>query len=101
MVGSIQLSYFHYSTYKYLINFRTNEVDSDAVVDQTYNVIIYSCFIGALFISAMARSSSFFVMCMRSSVNLHNRIFYSLLRAPIHVFDSSPVGLSMKSLKHK
>ena len=76
---------------------RTNEVDKDEVVDQTFNVIVYSCLIAALFISAMARSTSFFIMCLRASVNLHNRIFYSLLRAPIHVFDSSPVGKPLKS----
>ncbi|XP_054157408.1 ATP-binding cassette sub-family C member 4-like [Oppia nitens] len=71
----------------------TNDVDRDQVdSNQTFNVIIYSAIIVGLFLSAMARSTSFFTMCMRSSVTLHNRIFYSLLRAPIHVFDSSPVG---------
>ncbi|CAG2115624.1 unnamed protein product, partial [Medioppia subpectinata] len=60
----------------------TNELDKPGGhVNQNMNVLIYSCLIGALFLTALARSTSFFVMCMRSSVNLHNRIFYSLLRA--------------------
>ncbi|CAG2102854.1 unnamed protein product, partial [Medioppia subpectinata] len=69
-----------------------NEVDNDTDTDTTFNVIIYSALILGLLVSALIRTTSFFVMCMRASINLHNRIFYSLLRAPIHVFDSSPIG---------
>ncbi|CAG2179609.1 unnamed protein product, partial [Oppiella nova] len=38
------------------------------------------------------RSTTWFMMCMRASVNLHNSIFARLLRAPIAVFDNNPVG---------
>ncbi|CAG2183077.1 unnamed protein product, partial [Oppiella nova] len=38
------------------------------------------------------RSTTWFMMCMRASVNLHNSIFSRLLRAPIAVFNNNPIG---------
>jgi len=73
---------------------RTNKnQESQGNVDQNTDVIVYSVLIGALFVTALLRSTTFFIMCMRSSVNLHNSIFYRLLRAPMHVFDNNPVGM--------
>ncbi|CAG2177963.1 unnamed protein product, partial [Oppiella nova] len=60
--------------------------------EQHLDVYIYSGLIGLLFFTTFIRAITWFVMCMRASVNLHNSIFYRLLRAPIAVFDSNPVG---------
>ncbi|CAG2119883.1 unnamed protein product, partial [Medioppia subpectinata] len=60
--------------------------------EQNRDVIIYSSMMAALFIASLLRAITWFVMFMRASVNLHNTIFYRLLRAPIFVFDSNPVG---------
>ncbi|CAG2162291.1 unnamed protein product [Oppiella nova] len=89
---SILISQILYQGSDFWLTIWTNEVDSDTSVDTNFNVIIYSALIGGLLVSALIRTTTFFVMCMRSSVNLHNRIFHSLLRAPIHVFDSQPIG---------
>ncbi|CAG2168420.1 unnamed protein product, partial [Oppiella nova] len=59
---------------------------------QNNGVIIYSSLMGALFMTSLLRAITWFVMFMRASVNLHNSIFYRLLRAPIAVFDNNPVG---------
>ncbi|EEC08526.1 ABC transporter, putative, partial [Ixodes scapularis] len=58
----------------------------------TYNVVVYAIIIGGLVLSSMARTVAFFVMCMRASVNLHNRMFRSVIRAPIYFFDTNPIG---------
>ena len=48
--------------------------------------------IGALFLTTIVRSMSFFSICMRSSVRLHNNIFIRVLQAPVLFFDSNPAG---------
>ncbi|CAG2117814.1 unnamed protein product, partial [Medioppia subpectinata] len=61
-------------------------------VDQTFNIIIYTSLTCGLFASALLSTICFYIMCMRSSVNLYNRIFCALLRSPIHLFESLPIG---------
>src|SRR5699024_6402511 len=41
------------------------------------------------------RTVSFFVTCIRASVNLHNIVFRSLIQAPIGFFDKTPIGIIM------
>lgn len=55
----------------------------------------HSVLVGLLFICGIIRTISFFVSCMRSSVNLHNNIFVSMIRAPIVFFEKTPVGIIM------
>ena len=62
-------------------------------LDQHYfNLGIYALIIAGLVVSSMARTISFFVLCMRSSRNLHNNMFMRLVRAPCRFFDTNPVG---------
>ncbi|CAG2176224.1 unnamed protein product, partial [Oppiella nova] len=70
-------------------NQKANAIDQDT---QNFYVYVYSGLIGALFVTSLLRAITWFVMCMRASVNLHNSIFTRLLRAPIAVFDNNPVG---------
>lgn len=64
-----------------------------APVDEQYYVIMYSCLILALFVFTLLRTTVFFTMCMRASVNLHNTIFIKVLRAPMALFDNNPSGI--------
>lgn len=57
-------------------------------VDKLHNIYIYTGLIIALYGSTLLRTMLFFVMCMRSSVNLHNTIFYKVLRSPMGLFDN-------------
>lgn len=60
--------------------------------DTTTGIYIFTIFIVGVFIFSMIRTVHFFVMCMVSSVNLHNKMFKSVIRAPLLFFDKNPVG---------
>ncbi|XP_076312434.1 ATP-binding cassette sub-family C member 4-like isoform X1 [Tachypleus tridentatus] len=75
----------------------TNGTINQLVIDNEFmnvytNIYIYSGMVGGLFILALLRTTLFFVMCMRSSVGLHNKMFGSIVRAPISFFDNNPAG---------
>ena len=79
------------TTIDYTSNSTDAPYDPEKVDEQWYS-IIYTILIVALFISVFIRSITFFMMCMKASIELHNRIFYQILRFPIHFFDNNPVG---------
>lgn len=56
-------------------------------------IIILSVLVGVLFILSLVRTTTFFTICMRSSINLHNSLFECLIRAPITFFDNNPIGV--------
>ncbi|RWS24157.1 hypothetical protein B4U80_11357, partial [Leptotrombidium deliense] len=60
--------------------------------DNQFYILVYLALIISLFITTLIRTSTFFLMCMRASINLHNKIFYKILRSPMAMFDSNPVG---------
>lgn len=61
--------------------------------NENNNLIIYSSLVSCLFLFSLLRTSSFFTICMRASVNLHNRLFESLIKAKISFFDKTPIGI--------
>lgn len=67
-------------------------VDSQVSQDYQYNIMIYSGLVLGLFVTTLLRTTIFFYMCNRASVNLHNTIFYRILRSPMSLFESNPVG---------
>ena len=69
----------------------TTALPSEQLNEKIY-ILIYAGLIIALFVLALMRTISFFVMCMKSSIKLHNKMFSTILRAPIYVFDVNPVG---------
>ncbi|CAG2163511.1 unnamed protein product, partial [Oppiella nova] len=86
---------FHYSDI-WLTDW-TNAEDARNIsleYDQTNNIIIYSVLVATTFITLIIRSGTFFMMCIIASVNLHNSIFFRLMRAPIAFFDNNPVARS-------
>ena len=56
------------------------------------NVIIYCVLMGVLLILAFLRTLSVFLLSLRASISLHNRIFKRLLRAPLAFFEDNPIG---------
>ncbi|XP_053204533.1 ATP-binding cassette sub-family C member 4-like isoform X2 [Panonychus citri] len=58
----------------------------------TYNIGIYSSLIIGLFVTSILRSTLLFRICNNASINLHNVIFYRVLRSPMSLFESNPIG---------
>lgn len=80
-------------TQKSTPNVTAKALGADAVVDDdTYNVIIYAVLIIILFVLAFLRSYVTFLICLSSSINIHDSVFKSLLRAPIAFYESNPLG---------
>lgn len=76
-----------------------NSTQSDSFIDslsdyssKNFFAFVYSLLIGAMFLSTIVRTTSFFLICMKASVNLHNTIFTRILHAPISHFDQNPSG---------
>ncbi|XP_027205501.2 ATP-binding cassette subfamily C member 4-like [Dermatophagoides pteronyssinus] len=73
------------------ISFEVDQTDEIHPVE-TNNAIIYTILVVTQFIGMIIRSGTFFAMCIFASINLHNRIFYCLMRAPVSFFDTVPTG---------
>ncbi|XP_065333029.1 ATP-binding cassette sub-family C member 4-like [Cloeon dipterum] len=56
------------------------------------SILIYGSIIVILFITALSRSFLFYVLSMRSSIRLHEKMFTSLVRAPMYFYSWNPAG---------
>ena len=56
------------------------------------NLTIYACLVGASVIFAVIRAYGFLVVSLRCSERLHDKMVLAILQAPVHFFDSNPVG---------
>ena len=60
----------------------------------TYHSIgVYGGLTGAVVVFSFARLFLFFLLLLRASRLLHNNMFAAVLRAPVHFFDTNPVGM--------
>lgn len=86
-----------YSMYTYDIPTVVREI---IVVDNTTydllerntSIYIYTVFIIGTIVVTVVRSFVFFKVAMRSSKNLHSRMFHALLQTPMRFFDTNPSG---------
>lgn len=60
--------------------------------DDTFNIILFCCITVFLFVSGFLRYFFICVVCLESSVALHDLVFRKLLRAPISFYETNPVG---------
>jgi len=63
------------------------------MIDQNTGTYVYSVLIGSLIVFAFIRSIHFFVICMKSSVKLHDEMFQAVVHAPMSFFDQHPIGM--------
>ena len=56
-------------------------------------IYIFSGLVAALFVFSLVRTTTFFSICMASSITLHNSLFECLIRAPVTFFDANPIGV--------
>ena len=61
-------------------------------VDIQKSLSIYAALVLSVFLLSLVRTTSFFQMCMKASITLHNKMFRSVLRSPVAFFDNNPVG---------
>ena len=59
------------------------------------NLIIYGSLVGASFIFLIIRAFSFYLVSLRCSERLHDKMAAAVLQAPVVFFDSNPVGRIM------
>lgn len=74
---------------------KNNEPLNQTFVDRcspNENIAIYGTQMFLLFCFSLFRGTIFFVLCMRASVRLHNRLFKKLVRAPMVFFETNPIG---------
>lgn len=53
---------------------------------------VYAVLVAAGFVACIIRTACFFIMCLRSSIRLHGRLFSSIMRARCQFFDTNPIG---------
>ena len=56
------------------------------------NLAIYSCLVAASLTFSVVRAYGFFVVSLRCSERLHDKMVVAILQAPVLFFDSNPVG---------
>ena len=62
------------------------------------NSSIYAGLILALFLAVLVRTTTFFTACMRASVQMHDKLFRSVMAAPISFFDFNPIGILLNRI---
>jgi len=53
---------------------------------------IYGCFVGSSFLANLTASFLFCLTLLKSSEILHNKMVWSVIKAPVLYFDKTPVG---------
>lgn len=67
--------------------------DSEAIThERQVYLIIYTCIMVVGAVCYLCRSFSFFRMCLRISINLHDMIFRGISRAKMIFFNNNPSG---------
>ena len=56
------------------------------------NLTIYGCLVGACLIFSIIRAFGFLLISLRCSERLHDKMVVAILKAPVLLFDSNPVG---------
>ncbi|XP_042894914.1 ATP-binding cassette sub-family C member 4-like isoform X1 [Parasteatoda tepidariorum] len=97
--GLFDPEYFRYNIanvsddcFKVTMNYLKDEEDASAEVRTSFNLSVYAGLVLLVFLLSLFRTTGFFHMCMKASVNLHNKMFRCVLRSPVSFFDSNPVG---------
>ena len=69
-----------------------NTLQGTCKLSTNQRLAIYAGATGLAIITNFARTIMFYFLCVNASRVLHNRMFASVLRAPILFFDTNPIG---------
>jgi ATP-binding cassette subfamily C (CFTR/MRP) protein 4 len=74
----------------------TNDTSSQNNLSDTLSremcIYIYAAVTVATILVTLMRSFTFFSVCMRASIQLHDSMFYSITRATMYFFNKNPAG---------
>jgi len=69
-----------------------------ATLQWYHPIIIYSCLVVFITISVIIRSILFFVVSLRSSQQMFNKMLTAILRSPLYFFSTNPQGRILNRL---
>ncbi|XP_044727742.1 ATP-binding cassette sub-family C member 4-like [Chrysoperla carnea] len=67
-------------------------VKQENVLTRTEVMYVYALLILFVILTSISKALYFYKLCMRASINLHNKMFHSLLKAPMRFFDKNSIG---------
>ncbi|CAL8080013.1 unnamed protein product [Orchesella dallaii] len=70
-------------------------LDNVSYRGQNFYIVVYTVFVISVALATNLKAAFFFRYCMRISINIHKKMFSSLIRAPIKFFDENPSGRIM------
>lgn len=70
----------------------SNESEEFVKDERDNYILIYTCLIVIGIVLLIIRAFSFFRMCLRISINMHDMIFRSISRAKMLFFNNNPSG---------
>ncbi|XP_050545468.1 probable multidrug resistance-associated protein lethal(2)03659 [Daktulosphaira vitifoliae] len=85
---SLEENVFHNSS----IHSQSNITPSEGFITRNFCIIVFAVFTFTMIASTLIRSVTFVSICMRASMNLHNRMFNSITRATMYFFNSNSSG---------
>ena len=65
---------------------------SSCLLSTNQRIGIYAGTTAAAILLSFARTITFYFLCVNASRVLHNRMFGTILRAPVLFFDTNPIG---------
>lgn len=81
------------STYN---NTTLNDEVSDTLMGWTISrhtcIIVFAVFTFAMILATLIRSATFVSVCMKASMNLHNKMFNAITRATMYFFNTNSSG---------
>lgn len=84
-----------------IFNFSESEINNKGGTPDRFDVMsnmtIYAYLVGSSLIVITAHLILFYVICTKSSINIHNGMARAILKAPMHFFDRNPIGNELQS----
>lgn len=75
----------------------SSEINAEELLDEhkedrQQNILIYSIAVVVVLGLTLTRSFSFFQMCLRASITLHDKLFRGIIRAKMYFYNNNPSG---------
>lgn len=75
-----------------LLNVTASDIPTSQIPPKEWYIIVYSIFIAAAVVLTPLSRNVCYLIFMRASKSLHNKMFNNILQAPMRFFDTNPSG---------